>query len=93
MENTFKVIREMKEMGFEAIELEGVREKNLLEVFENRKKIKTLCESLNSRVVNFCPVLPDLVTSDPKKREKALDLFKSCPGDCSLFQDRNDSNR
>lgn len=76
MENTFKVIREMKEMGFENIELEGVREKNLNEVFENRKKIKSLCEVLNLKVVNFCPVLPDLISSDPKKKEKALNLFE-----------------
>jgi len=26
MEDTFKLIREMKEMGFEVIELEGVKE-------------------------------------------------------------------
>jgi len=26
MEDTFKLIREMKEMGFKAIELEGVKE-------------------------------------------------------------------
>jgi sugar phosphate isomerase/epimerase len=76
LENTFKVIREMKEIGFEAMELEGVGEKNLFEVFENRRKIKSLCESFNLRVVNFCPVLPNLVSSDSIKKEKALDLFK-----------------
>jgi len=76
LENTFKVIREMKEMGFEAIELEGVRERNLLEVFENRKKIKSLCQELSLKVVNFCPVLPDLVSSDPEKKEKASKLFE-----------------
>lgn len=76
LENTFKVIREMKEMGFETIELEGVRERNLLEVFESRKKIKSFCEQLSLKVVNFCPVLPDLVSSDPKKKEKALELFE-----------------
>lgn len=76
IENTFKVIREMWELGFEHIELEGIGEKNLIEVFENRIKIKSLCEALNLKVVNFCPVLPDLVSSDPKKKEKALNLFK-----------------
>jgi sugar phosphate isomerase/epimerase len=67
----------MKEMGFEAIELEGVKEKNLLEVSENRKEIKSLCEELNLKIVNFCPVLPDLVSSDPKKKEKAMKLFET----------------
>ncbi len=76
LENTLKVIQEIKEMGFEAMELEGVGEKNLFEVFENRRKIKSICESLNLRVVNFCPVLPDLVSTYPKKKEKALDLFR-----------------
>ena len=77
LEDTFKVIREMKEMGFEAIELEGVKEKNLLEVSENRKEIKYFCEELNLDIVNFCPVLPDLVSSDPKMKEKALKLFET----------------
>jgi hypothetical protein len=46
MENTFRVIREMKEMGFEQIELEGVGEKNLMEVYENRAQLKSLCDTL-----------------------------------------------
>ncbi len=66
----------MEGMGFKNIELEGVKEKNLKEVYKNRKKIKSLCEALTLKVVNFCPVLPDLVSSDPKKKEKALNLFE-----------------
>lgn len=76
MENTLKVIQAMKEMGFEHIELEGVEKKNLTQVFENRITIKTLCESLNLKVANLCPVLPDLVSSNPKKKERGLNLFE-----------------
>lgn len=77
LEDTFKVIREMKDLGFEFIELEGVREKNLKEVYENRVKLKSLCKELRLKIVNFCPVLPDIVNSDPKKQERALELFKT----------------
>jgi hypothetical protein len=45
LENTFKVIREMKDLGFEFIELEGVREKNLKEVYENQVKLNSALRS------------------------------------------------
>lgn len=40
LNDTFKVIEETANLGFEAVELEGVREKNLSEVYENRERLK-----------------------------------------------------
>lgn len=75
LEDTHKAIREMADMGFRYIELEGVRERHLLEVRDNRESLKETCDKLGVRVVNFCPILPDLVSLDEHKRQKALELF------------------
>lgn len=75
IENTYRAVKEMKKLGFEYIELEGVREKNLNEVYQERKGLKKSCDDLGLKVINFCPVVPDLVSLDRGKRKKALELF------------------
>jgi sugar phosphate isomerase/epimerase len=74
--DTFKVIREMAGLGFKYIELEGVGEENLREIYENRNDLKKLCDDLGLVVHNFCPILPDIVSLDKSKRDRARDLFK-----------------
>jgi len=74
--DTFKVIREMADLGFKYIELEGVGEENLREIYENRNDLKKLCDDLGLLVHNFCPVLADIVSLEKEKRERAKDLFK-----------------
>lgn len=76
MPDTFKVLEEMKALGFDAVELEGVGEQNMMEVWDNRAALKQKCEDLGLRVMNFCPILPDLISYDDAQRDKALDLFK-----------------
>lgn len=76
MEDTYKVIREMADLGFRYIELEGVRKDNLMEAYNHRNDLKKLCDDLGLEVVNFCPILPDIVSTDQKKRKGALDLFR-----------------
>ena len=73
---TRKALAEMAAMGFTAGELEGVREQNLKEVWRDRHELKALCSDLNLRIINFCPVLPDLVSLDARKRRHAIDLFE-----------------
>jgi sugar phosphate isomerase/epimerase len=65
----------MKALGFKYVELEGVREENLREVYEHRHELKALCDDLGLIVDNFCPVLPDVVSLDEQKRQHALSLF------------------
>lgn len=74
--NTQRALREMAALGFDAIELEGVREENLRAVWGARADIAARCDDLGLRVINFCPVLPDLVSADPARRRAALDLFR-----------------
>lgn len=74
--DTFKVLREMKALGFQYVELEGVRRDNLLAVYEKRLELKKFCDGEGLKVINFCPVLPDSVSPDKKKRKASWDLFK-----------------
>lgn len=71
-----QAFRDMAALGFQNVELEGVGEENLNAVFDNRQQFKQLAGELGIRVVNFCPILPELISFDPKQRRKALALFK-----------------
>jgi len=76
LKQTKQALREMATMGFQAAELEGVREANLREVFAARHELKSLCAGLGLKIINFCPVLPDLVSLNRRRRLKAVDLFE-----------------
>ena len=75
IEQTLKVIGEMADMGFSHIELEGVREENLREVWENRHRLKDRCQEVGVEVVNFCPILPGIHSLDEAERQRNLELF------------------
>jgi sugar phosphate isomerase/epimerase len=74
--DTHRALEEMASLGFTGVELEGVGEENLRAVTTARQELKARCEGLGLTVVNFCPVLPDLVHPDKARRVHALDLFK-----------------
>ncbi len=73
---THRALEDMAALGFDAAELEGVREENLRAVAAARSELRARCAGLGMRIVNFCPVLPDLVSPEPAKRRLALDLFR-----------------
>jgi len=74
--DTFKALGEMKSLGFDCVELEGVRRDNLMAVYEKRRELKQYCDDQGLKVINFCPVLPGSVSMDRKEREESWDLFK-----------------
>lgn len=72
-------------MGFTNVELEGVQEENLRAVHSERQKLKKRCDDLGVQVVNFCPVLPELVHPEKARRVHALDLFKLAVETATFF--------
>jgi len=74
--NMHRALQEMQGLGFHYVELEGVRENHLKEVYAQRAELKKRSDALSLRVLNFCPVLPALVSLNPAERLHALDLFK-----------------
>ena len=74
--DTHRALGDMAALGFTCVELEGVGEENLQAVHGERKVLKQRCDDLGLRVVNFCPVLPELVHPEKARRVHALELFK-----------------
>ena len=74
--DTHRALEEMEALGFKRVELEGVGEENLRAVSDARQELKKRCDDLGLTIVNFCPVLPDLVHPEKARRIHALDLFK-----------------
>jgi sugar phosphate isomerase/epimerase len=74
--DTFRVLKEMKALGFDNVELEGVRRENLLAVYEQRQELKKFCDGEGLKVINFCPVLPGSVSLERAAREESWDLFR-----------------
>lgn len=83
--DTHRALEDMAALGFTSVELEGVREENLQAVHGERKALKQRCDDLGLRVVNFCPVLPDLVHPEKARRVHALDLFKLAVETATFF--------
>lgn len=73
---TLQHIQEMKQLGFQSIELEGIHEHHLMEIYSIRHRLKAEVESLGLKVPYFCTVLPGLSSPDEKVRKKNLELFR-----------------
>lgn len=80
-----RALLDMKALGFDCVELEGVRRENMMAVYQQRQELKKFCEGEGLRVINFCPVLPGSVSLDRKERQESQDLFKRAVEVASLF--------
>ncbi len=76
IQNVLKAIREMKEMGFEYVEAEGIGYNNLDDVIDQRDEIKKICDGEGLKLANFAVLLPDVISMDKKIREKAFSYFE-----------------
>jgi sugar phosphate isomerase/epimerase len=76
-EETIQHLNEMQNLGFQSVELEGIREEHLMKVYESRNKILTQFNELNLRVPYFCIVLPGLSSENNHIREQNLKLFET----------------
>lgn len=76
VDDTFRAVQEMAELGFHAIELEVVGPQNLQGLEERKRDLKDLCESKDLKVVNLIPVFFDLVNPRASRRKRALMYFR-----------------
>jgi len=80
-------LNEMADLGFHYVELEGASaDGNLLQLQERRQAIKALCDERNLQVVNFCPVIPELVSLDEDERAKGYELFQVAVDLATFFE-------
>ena len=65
-EQTKQYLQQMKQLGFTSVELEGIREDHLLNIYEQRRSIRETIDTLELKVPYFCAVLPGLGSADAK---------------------------
>jgi sugar phosphate isomerase/epimerase len=75
IDDTFRALDDMAHLGFTFVEMEGVREENMVAVHRRRHDIRKHADALGLRFINFCPVLPTLVDPDPGRQHRGLELF------------------
>jgi sugar phosphate isomerase/epimerase len=68
-------IEKAAEWGFGGIELGAVGEPQLMEMLAHQKQIKASIDACGVQLVNFCTVLPEVASLDPKTSAHALELF------------------
>jgi sugar phosphate isomerase/epimerase len=76
MPDILAAIREMKEMGFEYIEAEGIGYENLEQVIAHRQEIRNLCDGEGLKLANFAVLLPDIFCQEAKVRATAFEHFQ-----------------
>ena len=75
LEDVFRAIEDARRLGFTLFEMEGVGSQ-LHTVAENKAAIKKQCDVAGLKIMNFVPVLPDLMNTDERKRKTALADFR-----------------
>ena len=74
--DSLKYIEEMAEMGFQSIELEGIREGHIIQVYDQRFLLAEKLQELKVRLPYYCVVLPELSAASSALRKHALTLFR-----------------
>lgn len=77
--DTRRYLEEMKALGFRSVELEGIREDHLGEMYDIRDDVASWARELDLRIPIFCIVLPGLSSPVEAERQASLALFeKGC---------------
>ena len=74
--NTPLHMEELARLGYSSIELEGIREDHLKEMYRMRREIRQKSAELELQVPFFCVVLPGLSAQEEKERSANLELFR-----------------
>ena len=72
MDNMFRAIGEMADLGFEYIELEGLGYENLQQVIDHTPRLKQRCDDFGLRVSNLLFCCPILLAWIPEHRRRRL---------------------
>lgn len=74
--STPSYLTEMKRLGFQSVELEGIRSDHLVEMYDMRHDIRARMDRLGLKVPFFCAVLPGMSSPDKEIRQSNLNLFR-----------------
>ena len=87
-ENTMQYLNEMAGMGFRSVELEGIREKHLLEVYDRRHEISSHLNKSGINLPYYCAVLPGLTSLNEREQQKQFELFEKGCETAKLFKSK-----
>jgi sugar phosphate isomerase/epimerase len=76
VDQALQSLPEIRRLGFRYLEMEGLGQENLQEVYRRRKEVRTALDDCGLHVHNFCVVDPDMVAVNPEVRQPALDRFR-----------------
>ena len=76
LEDMFKGIKELSELGFRYIELEGVGKENLMDVVNHREDFLGLLKNLGVKLTNFAVILPNIFSMNKSLKKDALKFFE-----------------
>lgn len=76
MKDTYRALKDMRDMGFHYMELEGFKTENTKCMYENRFELRKFCDDLDIRLLNFSPILPDLFSQELVLAKQGMDDFK-----------------
>jgi sugar phosphate isomerase/epimerase len=76
VDQALQSLPEIRKLGFRYLEMEGLGQENLQEVYRRRKEVRTALDDHGLHVHNFCVVDPDMVAIKPEVRQPALDRFR-----------------
>lgn len=68
-------LNELHKLGFQSIEMEGIRKEHLLEMTSMGPEIRSSADALGVSIPVFCVVLPGLSSPNEEEREQNLNLF------------------
>ena len=71
-----KALSEIQKLGFHYLEMEGLGQRHLQSVHQNRVQLLSALNDCDLHVHNFCVVDPDLVSARQVRFDRALDRFK-----------------
>ena len=74
-EHTNLYLQQMHNLGFRSVELEGIHDTHLTDMYERRFATRETAERLGLEISYFCTVLPGLASPDRETREVNLKLF------------------
>ena len=77
IKDLLKAVDDAHKLGFTLFEIEGVAGGNLRAVVANKDGIRAKCRETGVQIMNFIPVLPDLMSMEETRRQAALTEFNS----------------
>lgn len=77
IEDTFKVLKEIADLGFEYVEVEAfnIKKENVRTMWKHREELKKVVNDLGLEMINYPIMLPGLLSLNDKVRKDNLELF------------------